>query len=257
MKKFLFLLAAPLILCGCDQLTELSKQLGGDDKIAQYIVENSEAWDDAWEDMFFTNFTMDVQYSFHYEFNGQSVDYSVHNHLELDDNAILYQIDVDEPTEMGALYVGKEGDGWIALDYNPQTQKYAEVNPLEGSIHGKGPFESYQAFKDSLASEATLSISFKSYYDKFTFDKEKNEYYCESIMFLDLNDEIYGTFNLAARKAHVKFEQGKLVSISAYYVGLESEDDDPEQLFEEFGDTYHFDITKINKTVVAKPTNLE
>ena len=251
MKKLLFLLAAaPLALCGC----EVPEEVNDDASAAQYIIDNAEKWDDAWEDMFFTNYTMDVTYSMSYE--GQT--YSTRNHLELNDDAILYQLDVDYPDEMNAVYVGKEGDVWKAYLYDQDTHTYGEVDPTAEKVAGKGPTATVQEFKNELAKEATLSISFKSCYDKFVYDEENKEYYCESIIYMDLDDSVYGAdYNLAARKAHVKFEKGKISSISAFFAPLRGADASAEEMFEQLGDTYHFSITKINSTVPAKPANIQ
>ena len=254
-KKLLFLLAAaPLALCGC----EVPEDVNDDASAAQYIIDNAEKWDDAWEDMFFTNFTMDVNYTYSYEYGGQSYSYSGHNHLELNDDAILYQLDVDKPTQMDAAYVAKEGEEWKAYLYDAQTQTYGSCDPTTQKIGGVGPTATVKEFKDELAKQATLSISFKSCYDKFVYDEANKEYYCESIIYMDLDDSVYGpNYNLAARKAHVKFEKGKISSISAFFVTLETADADAEAAFAEAGDSMQFSITKINSTVPAKPTNIQ
>ena len=153
---------------------------------------------------------------------------------------------------MEAYYVAKENGVWKSYMYNAETDKYAEFDPTQ--YEG---ITSAEQFKGALAQEASLSISFKSCYDKFTFDAEKNEYYCESIINLDLADEVYGDQNLAARKAHVKFEKGKISSISANYVMTDKDNTDAAALFEEVGDSYYFEITKINNTVPTKPSNIE
>ena len=255
MKKLLFLLAAPLMLCGCDQLKELSNQLGGDDKVAEYIIQNAEKWDDAWEDMFFTNYVMDVHATTAYSNGEQTMSESMHNHLELNDNAILYVLGADTEIPHESYYVENANEVWKAYRFDGASRNYLPYDPVE-----TGRAETVQQFKDKLASEASLFISFKNYYDKFVFDKDKGEYYCESIISVDLDDQVYKTMDLAARKSHVKFEKGKLVSISAEYVCVYANEGlSAEQVFEQTdkaGASYRFEIKDINKTVVTRPTNI-
>lgn len=255
MKKIPFLLASALVLTGCDLLTQLSNRLGGDDKVAEYIVENAEKWDDAWEDMFFTNFTGNIYMTMPHPINEVETE-TLNNYLELSDDAILYVIGQNFPTPYEAFYVEKVNDVWSAYRFDDASEKYISYDPVEAQRA-----ESVKEFKDKLASEASLFISFKTYYDKFVFDKEKNEYYCESIIAVDLDDNVYRSIDLAARKSHVKFEKGKIVSISAEYVCYNKEEvSDPALVFEEEakkGISNRFEFTDINKTVVKRPTNIE
>ena len=257
--KFLTLFALPFLMCSCtlDEILEKLNLMGAsEEEIMQYAVENAEKWDDAFENMFFTNYTMDVYFDSHFAIsNGEIVElgehYQHHNHLEVCDTAVLYQIGVESHDY--DIYMEKSGSEWLAYRYKDESKMYESITIQE--LHGSIDLTIEEA-KNRMVDEASLYVTFKNDYEKFTFDEENHEYYCEGIIRCDLSDEIYGEMDLAARKVHIKFEKGQLVSMAASYVCYEDESK-IQEYFEKVGDAYTFEITNIGRTVVQEPTNIK
>ena len=251
-SKVFFLMLLPFALASCARThTHKSGETSSNDlEIARYIANNAKEWDDAFKDMYFTNYTMDVYVSI----TEGSISLSAHNHIEVSDDALLYQLDVDN--HQTDLYFAKDTPDWLVWGYDVELRQYKPMY-LE-DFNGRYNCETVEELKDRLAQEATLHVSFESYYNQFVFDEEKCEYYCKGIVVCDLEDSIY-SFDLAARNVHVKFFEGDIVSMSAEYVGVTG-DQDPKDVFDlakQQGQSYRFDITNIGTTVVQEPRNID
>lgn len=265
-------------------ILDILSSMGSDEQaIASYIVENATEWDNVFKNMFFTNFTMDVYFSVSYE--GISVDQ--HNHIEVSDDAVIYQLGVE--SHQRDYYFVKSSPDWLAYSYNLESEKYEPVTleyfgggskepvaeqeepvaeqeePAESS---EAPVESSEApaeqkmtmeqVKDNLVREASLYVSFEKYYDQFVFNDEEEEYYCEGVVVCDLDDQTYGDYDIAARKVHVKFFEGNLVSMEAEYTGISSQLTAEEAFaqMEQANAKSTFKITNIGRTVVEEPQNI-
>ena len=269
--KLIFMMLLPFMLVGCDSApvdssvsldpsvsidpssqidtSNILASLSDQQAIASYIVENAKEWDNVFKNMFFTNYTMDVYYSMTYQENVMSV----HNRIQVSDDAVIYQINVEQHEK--DYYFVKGSTDWLAYSYNLTSEKYEQVTNEDFPSHQAG--ETIEATKNRMVKEASLYVTFENYYDKFVFDKEENEYYCSSIIICNLDDDIY-PFDIAAKEVHVKFFEGDIISMSAKYVAVQ-DGQDAETVFAAeaaAGSSYRFEITNIGRTVVQEPTNI-
>ena len=173
--KFLMLFALPFLMCSCtlDEILEkLNLKGASEEEIMQYAVENAEKWDDAFENMFFTNYTMDVYFDSHYAISdGEIVElgehYQHHNHLEVCDTAVLYQIGVESHDY--DIYMEKSGSEWLAYRYKDESKMYESITAEE--LHGSNDLtieEAKKALSDELAKSDATAESLKEKTDSLT-----------------------------------------------------------------------------------------
>lgn len=233
MKKLLFpLIIATVGLCGCDQ--EITKE-----DIDKFIIENAEKWDDEFYDGFLTNFTMVV-----------STDYRgdrLQNSLKVGENGAY----IDILGISNSRYIIKEDSVYKQYVYHPSLGKYVKEKQDYG-------VEDYNHF----VNEGALYVSFKTLYEKFTFDENEHAYKCAEGLKCELKEEIYRGSYLVSYNTVVKFEEGKLVSMSGDYYFYRKIDENTyvneavaAGICKEGEHVMSYKITDINRTVVTAPTD--
>lgn len=220
-------------LCACDDITK--------EDVEKFIIDNAEKWDDQFFDGFLVNFTMTVSMK-----DDKS---DVKNTMKVDENGVFISYGYGGSSDPFAdsAYLIKEGEVFKSYEYDNSKKTYVK----RAKDFDKSDY-------DSAVAEGSLYVSFKSFYDKFTYDETEKAYKCAESLKCELDESIYRGSYIMSYNNVVKFEEGKLVSMTAdydFYSHYEGE-----YVNQNFSDgvriaTTSFDIVDINRTVVTAPAN--
>lgn len=218
-------------LCACDD--DITKE-----DVEKFIIDNAEKWDDQFFDGFLTNFTITVSYK---DDTGD-----LNQIMKVDENGVYNSADYG-PHGSRSAYLIKEGEVFKSYEYDSSKQTYVK----RAKDYDKSDY-------DNAVAGGSLYVSFKSFYDKFTYDETEKAYKCAESLKCELDESIYHGSYIMSYNNVVKFEEGKLVSMTADYDFYYH--DNGEYFNENFIDgvriaTTSFDIVDINRTVVTAPTN--